>query len=268
MKKICILSLFLLLFLSAQSQEYSMLCNGRCWKYEYRELDWQSLTQEQIMNGDYGNLGLVTYGYELRVESSELFDGRQCKRIIYDGFNGTGLYGYGYEEDGLVMVYALTSEPAFYAPFPTEQWVMLYDFNASKDSHCYMAAFECRDLIVSMEDSVKVGEAYRHFIGLSDARFKTEPLRFAVDGIGCASGLYEFDNIITNGSSSRFLGCYDGEACVFSAEDFKTLTTPTCIGETRHHDDAATTVYDLQGRRLTDKSHKGVYIKDRRKYVK
>jgi hypothetical protein len=185
----------------------SMLCDGRSWKYEYSKTDWQSLTEEQILNGDYFNMERVTYSYWLRVEGDELFDGRQCKKIVYDGYNGTGLYGYGYEEDGRVMVYALLNEPAFYAPFPTKQWVMLYDFNAAKDSHCNMGAFGSRDLIVSVEGTLKVGDTDKRYIGLSDTQHPTWPLRYAVDGIGCPSGLYEFENIITDGSSSCFVGC-------------------------------------------------------------
>ena len=210
----------------AQDNSEHLLCDGRSWKYEHSETDWQSLTEEQIMNGDYHSLGRITNSYLLRVDGNELFDGRQCKKIIYDGFNGTGLYGYGYEEDGRVMVYALEDEPAFWAPFPTEQWVMLYDFNVAKDSHCDMGAFWHRDLIVSVEGTVKVGGTDKRFVGLSNAQHPTWPLRYVVDGIGCSSGLYEFENIINDGSSSRFVGCYDGDVCIFSAEDFKALTTP------------------------------------------
>ena len=206
--------------------EPSMLCDGRSWKYEYSEMDWESLTEEQKLNGDYQSLGRVTYDYWLRVEGDELFDGRQCKKIVYDGFNGTGLYGYGYEDNGRVMVYVLEDEPAFCAPFPSEQWVMLYDFNVAKDSHCDMGAFWIRDFIVSVEGTVKVSGTDKRFIGLSDAQHPTWPLRYAVDGIGCSFGLYEFQNIIDNGSSSRFVGCYDGDVCIFSAEDFNALTTP------------------------------------------
>ena len=228
MKKL--LSLFILMLLpmvaSAQTQT-SMFCDGRSWKYEHSKPDWQSLTEEQILSGDYLNMERVTYSYWLRVEGDELFDGRQCKRIVYDGYNGTGLYGYGYEEDGRVMVYAILNEPAFYALFPTEQWVMLYDFNAAKDSHCDMGAFGSRDLIVSVEGTLKVSDTDKRYIGLSNAQHPTWPLLYAVDGIGCPSGLYEFENIIEDGSSSRFVGCYDGDVCIFSAEDFNALTTPT-----------------------------------------
>ena len=228
MKKL--LSLFILMLLpmvaSAQTQT-SMFCDGRSWKYEHSKPDWQSLTEEQILSGDYLNMERVTYSYWLRVEGDELFDGRQCKRIVYDGYNGTGLYGYGYEEDGRVMVYAILNEPAFYALFPTEQWVMLYDFNAAKDSHCDMGAFGSRDLIVSVEGTLKVSDTDKRYIGLSNAQHPTWPLLYAVDGIGCPSGLYEFENIIDDGSSSRFVGCYDGDVCIFSAEDFNALTTPT-----------------------------------------
>ena len=208
------------------ARDASILCDGRSWKYEYSETDWESLTEEQKLNGDYQSLGRVTYNYWLRVEGNELFDGRQCKKIVYDGFNGTGLYGYGYEDDGRVMVYALKDEPAFCAQFPMEQWVMLYDFNVAKDSHCDMGAFWTRDLIVSVEGTVKVGDVDKRFIGLSDAQHPTWPLRYAVDGVGCSSGLYDFENIIDNGSSSRFVGCYDGDVCIFSAENFNALTTP------------------------------------------
>ena len=248
--------LFLMSMTAAgQKKEDLIFAEGRSWRYEH------------IMPDRNGNgVEKTTQDYILKVGSDVSFDGRQCKEIISEGAEGTFLYGYGYEQDGCVMLYALFNEPAFYAPFPTEQWVKLYDFNVKEGDHCQMGAFVCTDMIVSeigwTEDLL---HSRHHYIGLSDARIPTWPTRYAVDGVGSSFGLYEFQNIIDNGSGSRFVGCYDGDKCIFSVDDFLSLST--CTGVVK----AVTEVgdlYDLHGRRLATPPAKGVYIENGRKKIK
>ena len=202
---------------------YSMFADGRNWRYEYLEPDGQSI--------DGKNEGYIKYDFAFKVGDDVLFDGHRCKEILTEGMNGmegidgTSPFAYGYEEGGCVMLYALNNIPAFYAPFPTGQWVTLYDFNVQKDSHSQMGAFLCSDMIVS---EVGMTEDVYHrnhlYIGLSDARNSAWPKRYAIEGIGSSFGLFEFENIIDNGSGSRFVGCYDGDVCIFTADDFNDLT--------------------------------------------
>lgn len=253
--------MFLLLLLSiaamGQNGDYFMFTDGRNWRYEYLEPD------EQKQGG--GKKGYIKYDFVLKVGDDAVFDGHQCKEILSDGIDGMSLYAYGYEEGGCVILYALASIPAFFAPFPTGQWVTLYDFNVQKDSHCQMGAFCCDNMIVNeiglMEDA---NHRKRRYMSLSDAKNMAWPKRYAVEGIGSSFGLFEFTNSITDGSGSRFVGCYDDDVCIFSAEDFNSLSLGIHAVQTLMRNYA---VFDLQGRRLNAKPSKGLYIQNGKKYV-
>ena len=257
-KNVC---LFLLLLFSVaalgQNGDYFMFADGRNWRYEYLKLD------EQAQSG--GSEDYIKYDFVLKVGDNVLFDGHQCKEILSDGMDGTSLYAYGYEEGGCVMLFAIASIPAFFAPFPTSQWVTLYDFNVQKDCHCHMGAFCCDDMIVNemglMEDA---NHKKRRYISLNDAKIPAWPKRYAVEGIGSSFGLFEFTNSITDGSASRFVGCYDGDVCIFSAEDFNTLSMSISVVQMVTGNNE---VHDLQGRRIQGKPQKGVYIQDGKKYL-
>ena len=254
MRKICLFLLMLLPIAAMGDSAFTMFVEGRSWRYEYYK-----------PRGGL-NEGYDVYSFELKVGKEVLFGDYQCKEILANGMEGSSLYAYGYENEGRVMIYALISIPAFCASFPTEQWVKLYDFNVKEGDHCQMGAFVCTDMIVSEIGWTEDLLHSRHqYIGLSDARIPTWPTRYAVDGVGSSYGLYEFQNIIDNGSGSRFVGCYDGDKCIFSADDFLSLST--CTGVVK----AVTEVgdlYDLHGRRLATPPAKGVYIENGRKKIK
>lgn len=257
MKK-ALLFLLLLISMSAVSQEkvHAIFVEGRNWRYEHLKPDGQRESD--------GSEGYIKYDYVLKVGNDVLFDGHQCKEIICDFKDETSLYAYGYEEDGCVMLYALFNEPAFYAPFPTGEWVTLYDFNVQKDSHCQMGAFLCSDMIVcevgQVEDSQHISHGY---ISFSDAHNPSWPKRYVVEAIGSPFGLFEFTNLIADGSGSRFIGCYDGDTCLFSAEDFSLTMNISAIPRLVEKD----VLHDLSGCKLQQKPSKGIYIKDGKKVL-
>lgn len=245
-----------------------MFVEGRSWRYEHLKPSFPD-TEGQPP-------GYSSYEFVLRVEGEDFFDGRQCKKIVCEGQHEkivcgqyeTSLYGYGYEDGDKVMLYALFNDYAFYAPFPTEQWVTLYDFGVAKDNHCQMGAFLCNDMIVSDVGTVGIeGVAHRYWV-FRDAGFPTWPVWYAVEGIGSSYGLFEFDNLITDGSGSRYLGCYDGEELLFSVDDFADLTPSDVINinfEVGYKNKS--NYYDLQGRQLKSLPSKGVYIQNGKKVV-
>ncbi|MBO7466950.1 MAG: hypothetical protein J6T94_04620 [Bacteroidaceae bacterium] len=233
-----------------------MFAEGRNWRYEHLEPDNQ--------REEDGKEGYVKSDFVLKVGDNVSFDGHNCREIISDGMDGRELYAYGYEENGKVMLYALIDNPAFYAPFPMEQWVTLYDFNVQKGSHCQMGAFVCNDMIVSEVGQTEDRNHESHrFLALSDARIPAWPKRYAVDGVGSSFGLFEFANLIDDGSYSRFVGCYDGESCLFSAEDFKALSTDIGTADTIMD---KTIFYDLQGSPVTTPTQ-GIYIQNGKKVL-
>lgn len=213
--------LVLLLPLTAKGQDGQsrFFADGRSWRYEYIVPDYEHMTEEQKLNGNYGWLH---ESYVLSVVGDTIADGRSCRKIMADGPWGTYLYALGLEDGDKVLLRVLQEEPAFCAPFSVDKWVTLYDFGAEKGAWCQMQAFLGGDVTVSGVGHVDVADKSRRFLviskgneGLTDS--------YAVDGIGCPMGLYMFVNIIDNGSASTFKGCYDGEDCIFSCEDFGKL---------------------------------------------
>ena len=210
-----------MLYQNLTEEGNSMFVDGRNWRYEHLKPYWEDVT--------YLPTGYITSKYVLKVDGDTIFDGRPCKRLIWDTPEGATLYGYGYEEYGKVMLYAIINDPPFWAPFPIEQWVTLYDFTVSKGSECHMDAF-FKDKIVREEGTVENDGTVRRYIGLGDVNIPTWPIVYAVEGIGSSFGLFEFTDLIDDASSSRFIGCYDEDTCLYSAEDFTKLgsgdTTP------------------------------------------
>jgi hypothetical protein len=259
MKKFAFSLFLFLLSLSATCQDNtaSMFVDGRSWRYEHLKPYYQVPNDEPD--------GYTSYNYVLKVDGETVFDGHPCKRITCSNTDGTTLYAYGYEENGRVMFYSLFNAPAFYAAFPIEQWVTLYEFTVSKGSNCHMDAFCCNDMIVKEEGTVDNDGTVRRYIGLGDAKVPTWPVSYAVEGIGSSFGLFEFTNLITDGSTSRFLGCYDDETCLFSADDFKSLTTDISSIQTAKRF-LPSGMYNLQGQRLSEKPKHGVFIRGGRKF--
>ena len=210
-----------MLYQNLTEEGNSMFVDGRNWRYEHLKPYWEDVT--------YLPTGYITSKYVLKVDGDTIFDGRPCKRLIWDTPEGATLYGYGYEEYGKVMLYAIINDPPFWAPFPIEQWVTLYDFTVSKGSECHMDAF-FKDKIVREEGTVENDGTVRRYIGLGDVNIPTWPIVYAVEGIGSSFGLFEFTDLIDDASSSRFIGCYNEDTCLYSAEDFTKLgsgdTTP------------------------------------------
>lgn len=239
-----------------QNNFLPMLVDGRSWRYEHLIPNDENMAGEQALND--GTSKYIVHNIVLKVEGDAEFDGHQCKKIIFEGLGVNTLYAYGYEEDGKVMLYALYNEDAFdayaafEAPFPTGQWVPLYDFNVDKDSHCEMVAFKGKNMIVSKKGTHDINGVSHGYMGLSIAGYPSCPLYYAIEGIGCSYGLYEFTNLITDGSSSRFVGYYDGETCLFSVDDFKSLTTGISVTPSAMAKDVneQSVYYSLSGQQL------------------
>ena len=261
--------LILPMVMNGQDFQNRMFVEGRSWKYEYRVPDYEHMTEEQMQNGTYGWL---SQEYVLRVEGDTVADGRSCHKIMASGPWGKYLYAIGYDEGDRVMLCAQREEPAFWAPFPQNQWVMLYDFGVSKASTSSMKAFVKDNVTVTGEGSVWVaGNSCRYLI-LERAQDKSW-VNYAVEGVGCSKGLFEFENIITNGSSSTFVGCYDGKNCIFTSKDFEKLSTKSSVVNSLKMSENHN-VFDLQGRQLPDsewsnsRMPKGIYIQNGRKVVR
>ena len=243
-----------------------LLVEGRTWKYQYNEMDW-----EQSKPGDPH---YVTYDCSLRIGGSTVFDGKECMEVIETTPDDTRTLGYAYEQDGQVYFHA-QSEWAFYdATFPyVEGWAHLYDFRAAVGAQDgELSTFGYQHAL----DSVDVCQVNgRRFLRQYWKRYGSAKTNYdiVVEGIGCQNGFLNFDVSATNGASLTFLGCYEDGECIFTKDDFTAPAVTAGIARpssvtTRQHP----TTYDLQGRRVgsgfKNTNHKkGMLVEKGRKQV-
>ena len=172
---------------------------------------------------------------------------------------------YMYEEDGKVYSYT----PNF-----SDGWQLEFDNNLQPGETLI------GNTVVERIDTIDVkGERYRRFT------FKNgSPTLCWVEGIGHSMfGMVSGINTIisTDGPilEMKTLSVYDGDRCIFNADDFTaeaerssvivdfTPDDPNGIACLSTDNTSTTSVYDLQGRRLSQKPEKGVYIENGRKVV-
>ena len=87
-----------------------------------------------------------------------------------------------------------------------------------------------------------------------------------IEGVGCMGGPHSpfwWDGT----PGSLLLSCYDGDECIFTAEDLNQITNiQPAISE---KPSSSQKIYDLQGRQLTTTAQKGLYIvKGKKMFVK
>jgi hypothetical protein len=86
-----------------------------------------------------------------------------------------------------------------------------------------------------------------------------------IEGIGCMGGPH-FPFWWGGSPGSLLLSCYDGDECIFGAEDLNQITNiqPAI---TENPSNSRQEIYDLQGRKVTMPQRNGLYIRDGKKHV-
>jgi hypothetical protein len=90
---------------------------------------------------------------------------------------------------------------------------------------------------------------------------------YLIEGIGPSIGLTQpIGKDTGTGVGYRFLSCEDSNEQLLSEEDLYAHFYPTSIGATCSSDEPTfNSLFNLQGRRLTGKPSKGVYVQGNRK---
>jgi hypothetical protein len=95
---------------------------------------------------------------------------------------------------------------------------------------------------------------------------------FWVEGIGSSSAAILADGMeipsILPGYKTKFVSCYEGSECVFTAKDFIRPDYTTEIQVPRHHSLQNYQLFDLQGRPFKGMSKHGIYVKEGRKVIR
>lgn len=153
---------------------------------------------------------------------------------------------------------------------------LLYDFNLNTgDTWSEISdRYETERIIVSGIDMISSeGITYRRFkLNAILEMNADEPLYhyddgYWTEGIGCCKGLLNTTGWFIPGGTTKLLSCYDGDICIFKADAIDDSGTASIDKPIQHGNVKPCVIHDLQGRRLTGKPTKGVYIQNGRKVV-
>lgn len=259
-----ILAILFVVSITAKANDNSaMLTEGREWIYQEFLPDYESMTEEQIKNGE---VPYSTSFHSLLVGRTISFEGKECHDILHCKDNTEILFGYAYEEESKVFFYALYADDVegFSQPisYNKNQWQLLYDFNATVGMSSEMVWLWSG---FSLADKDTINVKSRQYTRQT-WKSTDNVISHIVEGIGCETGFLYIDNITTNGASTQFVECRENGVCIFSNKDFNAASVTESVRSViyspyRHN------LLDLQGRRLTGKPTKGIYIQNGRKVM-
>lgn len=249
-----ILSLLLLLVMlgvSAQSEEsyHALLKEGKTWNYqEYYHNVWND--EEWTKDVSYV------------INGTTEIEGKMYYKMYRISEEGTDYYCALHEEDRKVWVYSSDDGDK-----------LIYDFNMSVNDS-YMPIDEWTALTLAAINSIQVHDVVLnefHYVCRREwaPSIVDTSLVPIVEGVGCEEG-WELARLFweypTNGiiHKENFLSCYEDGVCIFTADDFYNITVMRNVRTSIAED---MNIYDLQGRQLKDKSAKGLYIQNGRKFV-
>ena len=147
---------------------------------------------------------------------------------------------------------------------------LLYDFNMSQgDSLSYTEEDRVVKLLVKNVGQIKLrDERMVKCLTLEKSIMsETTGYIYLIEGIGPSIGLTQpIGKDTGTGVGYRFLSCEDSNEQLLTEEDLHAHLYPTMIGATSN-EPSFNIFFTLQGRRLTAKPSKGVYIQDGKKRV-
>ena len=246
----------------AQTASYiEMLAEGRSWLYEEGYYD---------KNSEEPNYSTMTH--RITVMGDTLIKEKSCKKLYDNDGTSQTLIGLAYEEERRVYMFLLTNGniQQLMEDHLFHEWTLVYDFNHDVGDVTAMwglGVYRRGQFFLNSIDTVSTGQrSFCRYIWQSPlmASIKT----CVVEGVGGETGLLPILNIIEDGSRTTFVGCYDGDECIFSAKDFDApIAQPTGIATVANRRTPSSPVHDLQGRRLKSPTRHGLYIRDGRKMV-
>ena len=180
----------------------------------------------------------------------------------------TGYYGAWQERDKKVYVWDVYGQKK----------VLYYDFNLKKDDVVPDLPFdpEVAWKKITDEDTIEVNGIKRRRLELTYDYYELGVHRITqsywVEGIGSFKDLLTPTGCMTWGGFSGF-EYFEGDSCLFTLNEFLLPKngngTATEVRTSSIKDCPLKTspIFDLQGRRLSEKPKRGMYIKDGKKYV-
>ncbi len=241
MRKIIILALFFCQYcgVTAQVEYYHFLKDGKMWNCKIEQSGTDAYTEyyTNIIRGDSIINGTTYYKMYRETETTSSLD----------------FYALWREDNGKVYVHVNGEN--------TDR--LMYDFKAQPET-----VIVCEGQSVQINDTSEMCSHGRNYHCLSVCVSSDYFVNW-VEGVGSPYGPgYPLGSQFTDGKRTELLSCYEGNKLIFDSSDFNNIYTST--DEVKKDIPARKSnfvLYDLHGRRLTDKPTKGIYIQNGRKYV-
>ena len=235
MKKSLLLSMVFLMTLSVfgQAEVYNtFLHEGKVWHYHH--------------NNYFAG---QSYDFSLFINGDTLIAGEQYKKIVRDQLSN---YQYALREGNGKVFIVRGDQPS----------TLLYDFT-KKEGETVTSDYWNASLLVEKIDTVKSGMHYFRRFHLRQNE-TGEPITW-IEGIG---GEYELSvTVPQTGGTESFLNCELNDSETFNREDFYSSGIAKVNSVQTRCEEKTSTFFDLQGRRLSEKPARGMYIQNGKKYV-
>jgi hypothetical protein len=233
----------------AQDTGCSLLQEGKVWHYRYNPAPASLNMQHHFMvQGDTIISDVKYYKILIKMTSDTM------------GERPYEYYCAMHEENGKV----------FRVNNRSDKEELLYDFNMSQgDSLSYTEGDRVVKLLVKNVGQIKLrDERMVKCLTLEKSIMsETTGYIYLIEGIGPSIGLTQpIGKDTGTGVGYRFLSCEDSNEQLLSEEDLYAHFYPSMIGATSN-EPSFNIFFTLQGRRLTGKPSKGVYIQDGKKRV-
>ena len=256
MKRMLLLCLSVISLATAQAQVYGpLLTEGKTWVYETYDV---VETDEDVY--------VTPYDISFTLRGDTVINGKIYKKLYYNG-RGKEAFHFALREEGSTIYRIRQRGKEFeecvlmdFDPVKiTEYLVDLYNSWGFKDTY--------NGVIVDRVDFVTVrGRTFRRH-RFSDAVYD-DPM-WAAEGIG-----FSYDGILGMNRpqywyQEHFKACYDGDGnLLFTEGDFWGPGDATAVeGITTKESASSSGIFDLQGRCLSSKPKRGMYIQNGKKYV-
>lgn len=272
MKQIVFFLCFIL-FSPVYGREYSEICSkepdengvlsfcteGKTWNYVLFYLDGGDTHQEP-------------YSYVVRGDS--VIDDVAYKKFYYQK-DGTERLAFMMREEGCKVYKRHLDKDEF----------LFFDFRRDDvgQVYCYPNGYGFINWMIHSIDEIMVNDnlfrRYCCYQEISETELDTIEIGevglvqkdYWVEGIGSAMYGIEADGLRIEprlpGYTEYFVSCYMNGECLFTEDDFSKPSYTTSIQKLRCNDSREELLYDLQGRCLTGKPAKGLYIQNGRKII-
>lgn len=245
---------------AGENDAFSFCTEGKTWNYTFHSLDEEGTHDEP-------------YSY---VAQGDTIIGHNAYKKIYCHKDNTQRLAFMMREEG----------DRVYKRLPDDEEFLFFDFGRKDIGQ--VCSWDYRDnlianwMIYAIDEIMVNNNLFRRYCCYQQiSKTEQETIEIGEDdevqkdywvkGIGSARYGIEAMNLIVEprlpGMTEYFVSCYENGECIFTADDFSKPAYTTDIQRLKYSDSQRESLFNLQGRRLTDKPSKGIYIQNGKKVV-